>query len=185
MKKIIPIFLLALFGFNCIGYRVLISCFEINADQQLEAQLDNNNYDESELISVKVPAEHLSYYKSSEQFERVNGQIEMKGFQYSYVKRRLYNDSIEMLCIPNQMAMHLKNAANDFYKLVNDLQHPGQQKKPASHTSKNLAGDYCTIHGLFQIDNLVYSSQKKTFYYTAVLLSNSSATDERPPDLIA
>jgi hypothetical protein len=164
---------------------MLISCIEIKSDLRLEAQIDNNNYDESELISVKVPAEHLSYYKSSEQFERVSGQIEIKGLQYNYVKRRLYNDSIEMLCIPNHMAMHLKNAANDFFKLVNDLQHPGQQKKPAPHTSKNLMGDYCTLYELFQVGNLFNSSQKKTFNYTAGLLSNSSATDERPPDMIA
>ena len=142
MKKTAAIMVLGILLFNWCGYQVLTAYLENRANAQLQTKLDSNNYKESELISVKVPVQNLSYYNSSTQFERVEGQIEIHGLQYSYVKRRLFNDSIEMLCIPNRSAIHLKNAKNDFFKLVNDIQRPGQDKKADSHTFKNITGDY-------------------------------------------
>ncbi len=49
------------------------------ADEQLEEQLDKNNYDESQLVSIKVAAVHLSQYINAKMFERVDGQIEIEG----------------------------------------------------------------------------------------------------------
>ncbi|HCL82450.1 MAG TPA: hypothetical protein DIC22_00680, partial [Chitinophagaceae bacterium] len=103
---------------------MLHAYLENRATKQQQVKLDNHNYDESELVTLKVPAEHLAYHNVSMQFERVDGQIEIGGLQYSYVKRRLFNDSIEMVCIPNPAAMNLKSVKNDFIKLVNDLQVP-------------------------------------------------------------
>jgi hypothetical protein len=116
---------------------------EQHADKTLIASLDENRYLESELISIKVPAAHLSAYVNSKEFERVDGQVELQGVQYNYVKRRFINDSLELLCIPNKKATELKTAKNDFFQLVNDLQHPGQSKKADQHTSfKCFNGEY-------------------------------------------
>jgi hypothetical protein len=134
---------------------------------------------------VKVPLGHLSYCNSSDQFIRADGQIEIGGLQYNYVKRRIYNGSIEMLCIPNHTAIHLTKAKNEFYKLVNDLQNPGQDKKSDSHTSKNFTGEYLTVNNLFQIENLFFTIQKKYFHYFGTLPSGLLSRDEHPPQMIA
>ena len=94
---------------------------EDKANARLESQLNNGGYDESQLISIKIPATHLSYYTNSKFFDRVDGHIEIKGVKYNYVKSRLYNDSLELLCIPNHSLMRIQNAKDDFFKLVNDL----------------------------------------------------------------
>jgi hypothetical protein len=171
--------------FNWCGYQLLTAYLEDRATEQLQIKLDDNQYDESELVSIKVPAQNLSYYNNSKQFEQIDGQIEIGGLQYSYVKRRLYNDSIEMLCIPNYMVIHLKNAKNDYFKLVNDLQRPGQDKKTNAPSCKNFSGDNCTIYDLFNIDDLFYNIKKSSFYYSVILPSSSPFTDERPPDKTA
>ena len=85
MRKIAAIFLLGLLLFNWFGYRVLIGYWQERAKIKLEARLDVNDYDESQLISVKVPVTHLAYYNSSASFERVNGSVEILGVQYKYV----------------------------------------------------------------------------------------------------
>jgi hypothetical protein len=185
VKKTAAILVLGIMLFNWCGYHILTAYMESRAIGQLQSKLDDNNYKESELISVKVPVENLSYYNSSAQFERVEGQIEIRGLQYSYVKRRLYNDSIEMLCIPNHTVIHLKNAKNDFFKLVNDIQRPGQDKKTDAHSYKNFTGDYWTVCDLFKIENQFYSMQKKSLHYTVLLPSNYQTTDEHPPQKIA
>jgi len=184
LKQIASILLLAILFFNWIGYRFFVSYMEDRANQRLEAQLDNNNYDESELISLKVPAAHLAYYNNSKQYERVDGEIEIGGIQYKYVKKRLYNDSLEYMCIPNKDVMKLRTARDDFFKLVNDLQHSGQGKKsvPHSNSNKNFIADY-------YLDNIFYhfsgSNLSTTEKYSADLSELSHCfmpVAEQPPD---
>jgi hypothetical protein len=131
--------------FNWYGYQWLSAYLQNRADLRLEASFDKNNFDESRLISVKIPITTLSYYNSSNRFERVDGQIEIGGAQYKYVKRRLFKDSLELLCIPNQAAMTLQVAKNEFFRQVNDLQQntaPGKKAPVDSH--KNITKDYCS-----------------------------------------
>jgi hypothetical protein len=184
VRKIASILLLCILLFNWVGFRFFSSYMEKKANVQLEAQLDNNNYDESQLISIKIPAEHVSSYANNSQFERVDGQVEVNGIQYKYVKIRHFNDSLELLCIPNQQAMKLQNAKDDFFKLVNDLQHTCQNKKSDSHpsASKNFSVDCFTIHEFFRVTNTFVTISPKSFCYTANLSNTFSLTAEQPPE---
>lgn len=171
--------------FNAAGYRWLTSLFESNANTRLEAQLDENQYNESDLISVKVPATHLPYYTNSKTFERTDGQLEVNGVQYKYVKRRFYRDSIELMCIPNQSAMKLQTAREDFFKLVNDLQHNGQGKKSDSHpgSSKNFSIDNFTLGTQLVFHVPAESPETKYYPVSDSPVSQFSETAELPPDI--
>lgn len=184
MKKTAAILLLGLLIFNWCGYRLLTVYVENRADRQFIAQLDDNNYDESDLISIKVPASHLTYYTNSKQFERVDGQIEIEGIKYNYVKRRLFNDSLELLCIPNHTATQLQSARDEFFKLVNDLQHTGQSKKSDSHpsSSKNPSLDYYTVNDPFNISNPDFAVAYGSIEYSTALPSAYKPTAEQPPE---
>jgi len=184
LKRTASILLLALLCFNWFGYRVLSAYMEGRANNDLEAQLDDNQYDESQLISIKVPAEHLAYYTSSNRFERVDGQVDVNGIEYKYVKRRLYNDSVELLCIPNQTAMRLHSAKDEFFKLVNDLQHQGQGKKADAHpgSSKNFSLDYYTIGDLFKVNDPEVSNTRPFATYQVNIHSCYAPVDGQPPE---
>lgn len=163
---------------------MLSAYLENRADDQLEAQLDDNQYDESQLIAVKIPATHLSYYNSSIEFQRVKGQVEIGGVLYNYVKRRIFNDSLEYLCIPNHAAMNIQTAKNDFFQLVNDLRHNGQEKKDAhpGNTKSPVSPEYLLTAG-FSTDAVVlyFCSPNRLDPFTA-LPSNHSSPAEQPPD---
>ena len=131
--------------FNWYGYQLLSTYLQDKAGRRLEASLDKNSYDEAQLISVKVPITTLSYYNSNNRFERVDGQVEIGGVQYKYVKRRLFKDSLELLCIPDQARMGLQSAKNEFFRQVNDLQQQGATGKKAPATHKGFSADYCLI----------------------------------------
>lgn len=186
MKKFAAILLIGILLFNWCGYRLLNYWLENRADHQLEASLDNNSYDESELISIKVPSTHLSYYNSSDRFERVDGKIEVGGIQYKYVKRRLFNDSLELLCIPNQMAMRLHSVKNDFFKLVNDLQQQNSQgKKSGSHpgASRNFSPvDFYADTDQIILNDLYFTTLPATIQVAASIPSSHSLPAEQPPD---
>ena len=112
--------------FNWCGYRLIISLRENKARAQLEAQLDADKYDRSQLLSIRVSASHLSYYNSSQSFQRVDGQVQSGGIQYKYVARRIFNDSVEYLCIPDYAAMKLKGAGNEYSRKTSSF--PGTYK---------------------------------------------------------
>jgi hypothetical protein len=171
--------------FNWYGYRLLTAYLESKTDDQLASRLDNNSYDETALISIKVPAGHLAYYNSSTQFERFEGQIEIRGFQYNYVKRRLYNDSIEMLCLPNQMAMQLRNDRYEFYKLVNDLPRSGQNRKSGSQALKSFSGEYDAVLDQYVLKIRMDHILENNPGYSEKLLAGLLSTDEHPPQTIA
>ena len=187
MKRIAAILLMGILFFNWYGYKLLSSYLEDRADRRLEARLDDQDFDESQLISIKVPASHLSYYNSNTQFERVDGQIEVKGIQYKYVKRRLYNDSLEMLCIPNYAAMTIQTARNQFFQLVNDIQqHNGQDKKSDSHhTSKSFSPtDFEVVYGPAMDRLYAVVSLPVTRDQAPALTTSYHFTVEQPPDFL-
>jgi len=140
LKKTIAILLLALFLFNWVGYRLLTSLIETTADSQLQSRLDDNDYDVSQLVSVKTPVTHLSYYQNDPTFESIKGKIEIGGIQYKYVKRRIYNDSLEVLCIPNLAAMQLQSAKNSFFAFINGLN--AKKQNAHSETCKVFSPEY-------------------------------------------
>lgn len=183
LKKIASILLLTVLLFNFVGYRFFSSYMEEKANAQLESRLDKEDYDDAQLVSIKIPVTHLSYYNTSSKFERVDGQVEVKGIQYKFVKRRIYNDSVEMLCIPNQTAMGLQSAKDEFFKLVNDLQHnTGQSKKSDSHSSKNFSVDNYTVNDSFTLSEIYFSNIERTSSYSSGILTRYATTAEQPPE---
>ena len=184
MRKLASIILLGILLFNWVGFRFFSAYMEQKANQRLESQLDKDNYDESQLISIKIPASHVSSYVNSSQYQRVDGQIEVNGIEYKYVKIRHFNDSLELLCIPNQQGMKLQGAKDDFFKLVNDLQHTGQNKKGDGHSgaSKNLSVDYYLTIDTYKANGMTSLLSQNSFFQAAAIVSIYSLTAEQPPE---
>lgn len=185
MKRIAAILILGLLLFNWVGYQLYTAILQDRADKLLIADLDENNYSDADLISIKIPTERLSSYVNSKGFERVDGKIEMNGVQYNYVKRR-YNDGVmELLCIPNTTVTRIQNARDNFFKLVNDLQHPGQSKKSEQHNTafKNInAGNYIGLQA-FVIPGLTLVSLKAADHYLLQIADVHLTRAGQPPDL--
>jgi hypothetical protein len=121
LRKFAAILLWGILLFNWVGYRLLNGIMEDRAQDRLEARIDRQQYDDGQLIPIKVPLTHLAYFNGSATFERAEGEIDVDGVPYRYVKSRIFNDSLEMLCIPNQAAMKWRQAGRSFFGFVNDV----------------------------------------------------------------
>jgi hypothetical protein len=139
LKKLTAIFLLALFVFNSIGYRLVVDYAMDKADASFEANLDKGHYDPTQLITVKIPL-NLPYQTNWKDFERVNGEMNVNGIVYKYVQRKVYNDTLILQCIPHQEKTELEQKANDYFGKVNDL--PGNDNSKKSEVLKQLTSDY-------------------------------------------
>lgn len=170
--------------FNWVGYRLLAYCIENKINNSFEIQLDNNDYDEGELVSIKVPETHLWGYANSQLFERVDGQLNIKGVVYSYVKRRFLNDTIELLCIPNKPLVEIQNARNEFFKLVTDIQYPGQGKKTGEHPglSKIFFSKYYSKQINFNFHTSLLARSEQASSQASRIISRSISAIDIPPE---
>ena len=182
MKKIVAIFMLAVFTFNVAGYQLVYNYLSNKSDKNLELALDRNNYRDEELITIKQPT-NLPYYNDSKDFQRVNGEVEMDGVKYKYVKCRVYNGVLEMLCIPNKAKMEIEQSKNDYAKVAHDFQQNDTQKKDGSQKSFQKSLNEYEEQSIIIIDCgskfvsnnyvLVKSVFEENHYFTTV---------EQPPD---
>jgi hypothetical protein len=169
--------------FNWYGYQLLSAYWEQRADNRLEASLDRNEYNEAQLVSIKIPVTDLSYYNSSTTFERVDGTIDVGGVQYKYVKRRIFKDSLELLCIPNMTAMQLRQSKNDFFRQVNDLQQQTNQGKKHNTTTNDISKDYTPTAMDITVPALTAASMPAlSIFGSPDLPSRYVPTAEMPPD---
>ena len=184
MRKLAAILLLGIFVFNLFGYKLFVSFMVNNANQTLETALDKNNYNDEDLISIKKPT-NLPYYNNTRDFTRAYGEVEMNGVLYTYVKSRIYNDSLEMLCIPNSSKQQLLNSKDNFTNVVFDLQKDTNKKS----TSSNKAFSFLKMLSEFEVNtdfNFTISSKaialKNNTHYIANTGAKHKATIEQPPD---
>jgi hypothetical protein len=153
-------------------------------NDQLEVGLDNNAYNESQLVELKIPM-HLPYQTSWSSYQRYNGEIEINGMLYKYVKRKLSNDTLFLMCIANTKKMRLQTAKDDYFKISNDLMQNNSSKKSDNSKSvfKNLAGEYDQYSFVLTITPACRQQNCWLPISSQNLLSSPHISPEQPPDL--
>lgn len=172
--------------FNWFGYRAVFNYAQEKEDNKLEAKFDNNSYDESQLIEIRVPL-NMPYQSNWSSFERYDGEITVKGVLYKYVKRKIENNQLVLLCYPNSDKMRLLNARDEFFKLANDFQQQNDNKKPAapvnSQVFKNLVTEYVKQENNWQIDQLILKKGLYIEYNFFSLPEGHLPSPEQPPEV--
>lgn len=111
-------------------------------DQKLESRIDNHDYDESQLIEIRV-AMNMPYQERFTDFERHYGEVNIDGKIYRYVKRKIEGDVLILKCIPNQSKQELSAIKNEMAKANsgNEADQPGKQQQNTS-LAKNFWSKY-------------------------------------------
>jgi hypothetical protein len=182
-RKIATILLLSFLFFNWVGYWLFISWIESHEETLLESRLEDGRYDRSQLILVRISADHLPYSNSSTAFDHEGGKVDIGNLHYRYVGKRLFNDSVEFLCLPDREANRFQNARNNFFSLVNDLQNTGHSKVPGS--SGKIASNVLKVcfpvpHGL-TVNGLAIPHSHTMIDAGATLSPGHSCTFRQPP----
>lgn len=185
MKKFSSILLIALFLFNFFGYRFVFNYQQKQADLRLEASLDKDDFNEADLITVTVPLS-VPYQNNQQNFERVDGELKIDGKLYKYVKRKISQGQLVLLCLPNNDKMKLQSAKEEFFKYANDLVQNNSSNK-SSHTKsgifKNILGEYDHHHlaypAAIAFVNVGFSILNQSNY----LPSSPHRSPEQPPEL--
>lgn len=177
--------LILIFLFNLGGYRLWFYYEQQQSDKRLEASIDKNEYDKADLITIKVPLS-LPYQTDWKEFERVEGEINLHGKIYKYVKRKVQKGELILLCIPDHNKMQLETAKDDFFKYANDLMQNNSSKKSDNSKAaafKNLLSEYYQISIDFNKNSIQQTKQSFSLpYQVGNLVSSPHISPEQPPD---
>jgi len=132
---------------------------------EFQAKLDKNHYAVKDLILLKVPLA-LPYVDGSVNFEKTDGTIVIKGIIYQYVKKRIYKDTLEVLCLPNYARTAIQKARDQITKMAYDFDNLNNSKKPVSplshkikHSSLDFTNDHLNPNNYnWDFDRLRYNS---------------------------
>ncbi len=145
------------------------------------ASLDKNKYNENELMQIKCVL-NAPYVINNISYERCDGQIELNGIQYNYVKRMIRNDTLYLYCIPNNQKTELNNTKNQFAKQNSD--NPSGKTSEQSVLKKvNLFSEYNCGLLSFNFDLSQSSSHQNIDLNNFTTLKGFATKHLQPPDL--
>ena len=178
MKNLLTLGLLSVFLFNIIGYRILFSYLEQVEDHRLEAKLENFSDTDKRLVTFKIPI-NLPYQTSWKGFERTDGEIVLKGITYRYVKRKIQNDTLILLCLNYNAKTRLEKNNDDYFKKVNSL-NAQTGKKPPMKLSKTNYHEFCKK--LLNEPGIAETNSSCLYFLNSCLTSGHLPFIEYPPE---
>ena len=147
MKKPIAILLLTVHLFNLGGYSLVFRYLIRQSNTKFVKQLDRHAYDDADLVEISIPL-HLPYSQSSGAFERIDGSVESNGIHYNFVKRRIHNDTLYIMCLPNEQKTQLAKGKTRYAEEVNDFNSNNKEKESPvkKATSAEYSNDVAQYH---------------------------------------
>ena len=183
MRNFFTILLLAVHFFNLAGHSMLFRYLLQNSSEKAVQRIENGHYSDEELVLVKVPV-LLPYSTNWKEYERYDGEIEWNGVHYNYVKRKIQNDTLYLLCLPDKDRSKLQDAQFAYAKQVNDTP-AGPEKGSAKQVKKLFFEKECVrrdhsyaINKLMQPNRSVYND------YSSALVQEYADCLIQPPDLL-
>ncbi|MBV9963537.1 MAG: hypothetical protein JO072_14935 [Parafilimonas sp.] len=154
---------------------------ESKASNEMMALLDDNKYNENDLIQVKV-ALNAPYIQGNGNYERYDGIIEYNGVQYNYVKRMIQNDTLYLYCIPNKEKTDISNIKR-LYAKQNADDTSGKTSEQTALKKINFLIEY--NFGALNFDlNLYQSLSFKSISFNNLSTLKGFTTEHlQPPDL--
>ncbi|MGZ3756518.1 MAG: hypothetical protein ACXVAY_08925 [Mucilaginibacter sp.] len=185
MKKLISIFLLSVFLFNIIGYKAVFYFMEQKASHIMEEKLDLMKIGNRETVTIKIPI-NLPYQTNWANYERVDGEMTYKGVTYKYFKRKIYNDSLILVCVNFKEKGIIAQKSDDYFKKINDLSTQSSKKQ---NTKQQKTDDYCRIKNeipcrLFTIEQQHNQYDKQITYPPGYVSNSYPPPDERELHII-
>ncbi len=135
--------MLALLLFNWCGYRLVANWLQARAEDRLEAVIEERSFSNQQLVEFSVTT-NLPYTNDWLEWERTSGTIEVNGYHYQYVERKLEKGKMLYRCLPNNEKQMVVTARDEFFQLVNSFNQQNDQKPSSSKSVviSNFIGDY-------------------------------------------
>jgi len=139
VKRFIAILLLNVHLFNLGGYQFVFQYFIHQSEIQIVKEIYENKIDATKLVEIKIPV-HLPGIKKWDRYVRDNGQLQLKGVYYNYLRYKMSPDTMSFICIANSVKTRLVSANLIIAKEINDV--PVSKKGHDSLKKSGTGNDY-------------------------------------------
>ncbi len=119
VRKTIAIVLLTVQFYNLGGYVALFKYFIYRADKFNEQQISKDRYKEADLVEVKIPV-HLPVLGNWIGYQTISGSVQLEQNSYNYVRMKVTQDTLYVMCIPNYKTTRLNKANIIFAREVSE-----------------------------------------------------------------
>ncbi len=134
--------------FSMGGYTLLFNYFMHRSDVQLVNQMYDTRFNSAKLVEIKV-AVNMPTQQDWSEYENVQGQVQVKGNYYNYVRLKLTRDTMYFLCLPNTVKDHLAKANGIAAKNSNDI----PSTKKSHDSSKKAEFGYDNVYQVAQCNH--------------------------------
>jgi len=129
-----------------LGYRMVAHYYAEKSTIDLQISVDQKKYNEAELVSLKLPL-NQPYIINTDGYESLEGNMDYNGVNYQFIKKRIINDTLEIVCIPNMTRTQIDNNNEDFAKQLSDIVNASTSKKSGgSQSLKFFISDFTQEH---------------------------------------
>lgn len=166
------------------GYHLVFNQLEKASELKMVSRLDGNDYRDQELIEVKLPVK-IPYQANSAGFEKFIGELEVDGVHYNYVKRKIVNDTLILLCLPNTDKSNISTARETFFALVNELNRASDGQSPPSAPVKSIkfsVSDFDSVEDSFRSATIIHPISYSSLLHTGQVCSGFIGGTIQPPD---
>ena len=122
----------------------------------------------------------MPYLSNWNDYERVDGEIKFNGVYYNYVKRKLYNDTLYLLCLPNKSKTQFCHARNEYAQQVNGGPSGDNNDRPLIK-KLNIISEYNQPASGYHFILAAKPTQSPTSHPASPLINAFVADTDRPP----
>jgi len=143
LRKIASILLICVFLCNAFGYKLYYQILENKSIAAFEKRIEAKQYLSSQLLELKIPLA-IPYLTNSD-FSDCWGETNWKGKHYRYVKRKISNDTLILLCLPNPTKDRIENQLSALNKALAEMNSDTKSKPSNSQKTalfQLLKSDY-------------------------------------------
>lgn len=161
----------------------MFHCLQQTNSYQTLQHIEKGNFSEEELVLVKVPV-LLPYSSNWNEYERYDGEIEWGGMHYNYVKRKILNDTLYLLCLPDVKRSALEQAHKSYAQQVNDFSAPSQKGKQTSIKTPALANEFVQAREAYNLQAPFIAVKNNYLNFSTPLIFTDSDCIIQPPDVL-
>lgn len=165
---------------------MVFSYLEKKAFKDLTVNIETKNFDENNLVEIKI-ALNMPYV-SDKEYETAYGETVLKGVHYQYVKRKIENNILYLMCLPNEAKIVLAETKTNIEKNNAEAGNTNSKhKSPFQKILKSTQTEYVQNHYLYQLDFIEIKNSSCVLNNRNTKLSSlfTSLTPSQPPEYLA
>ncbi len=126
----------------------------------------------------------MPYQTNGSGFERVDGKVEFDGKIYKYVKRKICDGELILLCLPDEQSKKIETVKSDFFRTTNDVANIHTSKQPVSNSmaAKLLLSIYNTHEEQWSMlsfaNHVLYYNPQNTIVHSHCFINTAGEPPE-------